>query len=333
MGRYEHECLHGVYSSGGDRQLIEGVKSMAEARTMTIVLVHGAFAESLSNWKPVLELLLAKGYKVVAAPNPLRGVSSDAAYVSSILNTIDGPIILVGHSYGGAVITNAVNGNQSVKALVYVAAFAPDTGESVATLLRRFPGSTVEANTAAPILLADGSRDLYFQPDKFRAQYAADLPETETKLLALTQRPMAERAMTEASDVAAWKAIPSWFIFGTRDNSIPVNLLAFMAERAGSKKTVTIEGASHAVMMSHADAVVELVEQAAWAVGGDGVTEANGGGNEQVHGGDVRCVVTQEGGPALGRRSTSLDHVLRHAGLSDLEAELEQLAMNARRTP
>ena len=107
---------------------------MAEARTMTIVLVHGAFAESLSNWKPVLELLLAKGYKVVAAPNPLRGVSSDAAYVSSILNTIDGPIILVGHSYGGAVITNAVNGNQSVKALVYVAAFAPDTGESVATV-------------------------------------------------------------------------------------------------------------------------------------------------------------------------------------------------------
>jgi pimeloyl-ACP methyl ester carboxylesterase len=145
---------------------------MAEPRTITIVLVHGAFAESLSNWKPVLELLLAKGYKVVAAPNPLRGVSSDAAYISSILNTIDGPIILVGHSYGGAVITNAANGNQSVKALVYVAAFAPDTGESVATLLRRFPGSTVEANTAAPILLADGSRDLYFQPDKFRAQYA-----------------------------------------------------------------------------------------------------------------------------------------------------------------
>jgi pimeloyl-ACP methyl ester carboxylesterase len=272
MGQHEHECLRGVYSSGGDRQLIEGIKSMAEPRTMTIVLVHGVCAESLSNWKPVLELLLVKGYKVVAAPNPLRGVSSDAAYVSSILNTIDGPIILVGHSYGGAVITNAVNGNQSVKALVYVAAFAPDTGESVATLLRRFPGSTVEANTAAPILLTDGSRDLYFQPDKFRAQYAADLPETETKLLALTQRPMAERVMTEVSDVAALKAIPSWFIFGTRDNSIPVNLLAFMAERAGSKKTVTIEGASHAVMMSHADAVVELVEQAASAVGGDGVT-------------------------------------------------------------
>ena len=245
---------------------------MAGPRTITIVLVHGAFAESLSNWKPVLGLLLAKGYKVVAAPNPLRGVSSDAAYVSSFLNTIDGPIILVGHSYGGAVITNAANGNQSVKALVYVAAFAPDTGESVATLLRRFPGSTVEANTAAPILLADGSRDLYFQPDRFREQYAADLPQTETKLLALTQRPMAERAMTEVSDVAAWKAIPSWFIFGTRDNSIPANLLSFMAERAGSKKTVTIEGASHAVMMSHADAVVELIEQAAAAVGNDGVT-------------------------------------------------------------
>src|ERR1700738_2672890 len=119
-------------------------------------------------------------------------------------------------------------------------------------------------------MISDGNIfHLYFQPDKFRAQYAADLPETETKLLALTQRPMAERAMTEVSDVATWKAIPSWFIFGTRDNSIPVTLLAFMAERAGSKKTVTIEGASHAVMMSHADAVVELVEQAASAVRGD----------------------------------------------------------------
>src|SRR5258707_9639723 len=107
MGRYEHACLRGIYSSGGDRQLIEGVESMAGPRTITIVLVHGAFAESLSNWKPVLGLLLAKGYKVVAAANPLRGVSSDAAYVSSFLNTIDGPIILVGHSYGGAVITNA----------------------------------------------------------------------------------------------------------------------------------------------------------------------------------------------------------------------------------
>jgi pimeloyl-ACP methyl ester carboxylesterase len=253
-------------------QLIQGAESMAEPRANTIVLVHGAFAESLSNWKPVLGLLLAEGYKVVAAPNPLRGLTSDAAYVSSFLNTIEGPIILVGHSYGGAVITNAANGHQSVKALVYVAAFAPDTGESLATLLRRFPGSSVQANTAPPILLADGSRDLYFQPDKFREQYAADLPETETKLLALTQRPMAERAMTDVSGVAAWKAIPSWFIFGTRDNSIPANLLAFMAERAGSKKTITIEGASHAVMMSHAAAVVELVEQAAAAVGNEGVT-------------------------------------------------------------
>jgi pimeloyl-ACP methyl ester carboxylesterase len=232
----------------------------------TIVLVHGAFADA-SSWNGVIERLQQQGYTVIAPANPLRGVAADSAYAASLLDQIDGPILLGGHSYGGAVITNAATGNQSVKALVYVAAFAPDTGESVATLLRRFPGSTVEANTAAPILLADGSRDLYFQPDRFREQYAADLPETETKLLALTQRPMAERAMTEVSNVAAWKAIPSWFIFGTRDNSIPANLLAFMAERAGSKKTVTIEGASHAVMMSHADAVVELVEQAAAAVG------------------------------------------------------------------
>src|SRR5260221_12361932 len=116
MGRYEHACLRGIYSSGGDRQLIEGVRSMAEPRTMTIVLVHGAFAESLSNWKPVLELLLAKGYKVVAAPNPLRGVSSDAAYVSSILNTFDGPIYIVGNTYSGAGIPNPAYGNDIVKA-------------------------------------------------------------------------------------------------------------------------------------------------------------------------------------------------------------------------
>ena len=158
---------------------------MAKSQIITIVLVHGACAKSLSSWKPVLDLLLAKGYNVVAAPNPLRGVSSDAAYVSSILNTIVGPIILVGHSYGGAVITNAANGNQSVNALVYVAAFAPDAGESVAALLRRFPGSTVEANTTAPILLADGSRDLYIQPEKFRVQYAADLPENRNEAAGL----------------------------------------------------------------------------------------------------------------------------------------------------
>jgi hypothetical protein len=126
-----------IDNSRGGRQLIEGAKSMTEPHTITVVLVHGAFAESLSNWKPVLELLLAKGYKVVAAPNPLRGVSSDAAYVSSILNTIDSPIILVGHSYGGAVITNAANGHQSVKALVYVAAFARERGHAVALLSRQ----------------------------------------------------------------------------------------------------------------------------------------------------------------------------------------------------
>ena len=151
---------------------------MAESRTITIVLVHGAFAESLSNWKPVVELLLAKGYEVVAAPNPLRGVSSDAAYISSILNTIDGPIILVGHSYGGAVITNAANGNQSVKALVYVAAFAPDTGESVATLLRRFPGSTVEAMRLMATVPTEDPARQWGQIELFRSMglgYFSDL--------------------------------------------------------------------------------------------------------------------------------------------------------------
>jgi pimeloyl-ACP methyl ester carboxylesterase len=230
----------------------------------TVVLVHGAFAES-SSWNGVLIRLIAKGYPVVAAANPLRGVKSDADFVASVLNGIKGPIVLVGHSYGGTVITNAVSGNKNVKALVYVAAFAPDTGETAAELSGRFPGGTLGPTLAPPVALPDGGKDLYIQQDKFRAQFAADVPEDQAKLMAGTQRPITEAALNEASGAPAWKTIASWFIYGDRDLNIPEAALSFMAKRAGSKETVVVKGASHVVMVSHPDAVAKVIEHAAAA--------------------------------------------------------------------
>lgn len=234
----------------------------AQGSKPTIVLVHGAFAES-SSWNSVLTKLIAKGYPTVAIANPLRGVQSDADYVASVLNDIKGPIMLVGHSYGGAVITNAVNGNSNVKALVYVAGFAPDTGESAADLSGRYPGSTLGPTLAPPVALPDGNKDLYIQQDKFHAQFAADVPADEARLMASTQRPITEAALNEASGASAWKSIPSWFIYGERDLNIPAAVQSFMADRANSRETVVVKGASHVVMISHPDAVAEVIEHAA----------------------------------------------------------------------
>jgi len=227
----------------------------------TIVLVHGAFAES-SSWNGVLTELITKGYPTIAVANPLRGVKSDAAYVASILKGIKGSIVLVGHSYGGAVITNAVNSNRNVKALVYVAGFAPDTGETAAELAGRYPGSTLGPTLAPPVELPDGSKDLYIQQDKFHAQFAADVPAADTKLMASTQRPITEAALNEASGAPAWKSTPSWFIYGSRDLNIPAAVHSFMAKRTNSKKTIVVNGASHVVMVSHPNAVAEVIEHA-----------------------------------------------------------------------
>ena len=227
----------------------------------TVVLVHGAFAES-SSWNGVASKLLAQGYPVVAVANPLRGVKSDASYVASVLDTVKGSVILVGHSYGGNVITNAATGKSNVKALVYVAGFAPEPGESAATLSGKFAGGTLAPTLAPPVELADGGKDLYILQDKFHAQFAADVPASEAKLMAATQRPVTEAALNEPSGVAAWKTIPSWFIYGTLDKNIPEAAHAFMAKRAGSKKTVVIKGASHVVMISHPDALVKLINEA-----------------------------------------------------------------------
>ena len=227
-----------------------------------IVLVHGAFAES-SSWNGVVKQLIAKGYPVVAAAHPLRGLKSDSDYIASVFNSIQGPIVAVGHSYGGSVITEGAAGIPNVKALVYVAGLAPDIGESAADISDHFPGSSLGATLDTPIALPDGNNDLYIQQDKFPAQFAADLPEAEAKLMAATQRPVTEAALHEPVGHAVWKTVPSWFIFGSLDKNVTAAAHLFMAQRAKAKETVEIKGASHVIMISHPDDVVQLIEQAA----------------------------------------------------------------------
>jgi pimeloyl-ACP methyl ester carboxylesterase len=228
----------------------------------TVVLVHGAFAGS-SSWNPVVARLLAKGYPVVAVANPLRGVKSDSAYLANLLDSITGPVILVGHSYGGNVISYAAVGKSQVKALIYVSGVAPDAGESASTLVGKFPGSTLGPTLAPPVLLADGNKDLYILQDKYHEQFAADVPLSETKLMAATQRPITEAALNESAGTPAWKTIPSWFLYASLDKNIPPAVHAFMAKRAGARQAVEVKGASHVVMISHPDALVKLIDAAA----------------------------------------------------------------------
>lgn len=162
----------------------------------TIVLVHGAFADA-SSWNGVIRVLETDGYTVVAAANPLRSVSGDAAYVAGILSGIRSPVVLVGHSYGGSVISEAAKGNANVKALIYVAAFAPEAGETAAGLSGKFPGSTLGPTLAPPVSLSGGGKDLYIRQDKFHDQFAADVTDSEAKLMAATQRPVTEAALNE----------------------------------------------------------------------------------------------------------------------------------------
>ncbi|QWK81891.1 alpha/beta fold hydrolase [Ochrobactrum sp. BTU1] len=230
----------------------------------TIVLVHGAFAES-SSWDGVVKNLENDGFKVVSAANPLRGLKTDADYVSSIVGSIKEPVILVGHSYGGSVISNAANGHTNVKGLVYVAAFAPEAGESAIALSGKFPGSSLGPTLAPPVELMDGGKDLYIDQEKFHDQFAADVPEKQARLMAAAQRPIKDEALSEPAGKPAWKAIPSWFVYGDQDKNIPPAAQAWMAERAHSKKTVVIKGGSHVVMVSHPDVVSNLIENVATA--------------------------------------------------------------------
>ncbi|MEC9433644.1 MAG: alpha/beta hydrolase [Pseudomonadota bacterium] len=231
----------------------------------TVVLVHGAFAESAS-WSGVIERLEADGFPVRAAADPLRGVHSDADGIARLVASIAGPVVLVGHSYGGSVISDTAEGEANVKALVYVAGLAPDIGETVAGLVGRFPGSTLAGSLAAPTPLADGSSDLYIAPERFREQFAADLPAAQARLMAATQRPVSDAALNEPQTRAAWKTIPSWFVYGAADRNIPEALHVFMADRAHARQVVRIEGASHVVMTSRPARVAAVIEAAAAAV-------------------------------------------------------------------
>ncbi len=230
----------------------------------TVVLVHGAFADS-SSWNGVIAALQHDGYSVVAAPDNLRGVRADADVVADVVKGISGPVVLVGHSYGGSVISEAAEGAANVKALVYVAAFAPEAGETALGLTGKFPGSTLGPTLAPPVPLADGGNDLYIQQTRFPAQFAADVPEPQARLMAAGQRPIAEAALSEASTAPAWKHVPSWFIYGDADRNIPPAAMKFMAQRAAARETVVVKGASHVVMVSHPTQVAQLIERAAKA--------------------------------------------------------------------
>lgn len=233
----------------------------AEAKP-TIVLVHGAFADA-SSWGDVIGQLKNDGFPVVAVANPLRSVSSDADYVRRVIGSIDGPVVLVGHSYGGSVINDAADSGSEIKALVFVAAFAPERGETAADLSSKFPGSTLGTTLAKPVDLGGGVKDLYIRQDLFHEQFAADLSRSQASLLAATQRPIADTALSEPAAKAEWKRIPSWFVYGDGDKNIPPDALGWMAKRAGSRRTVVVKGASHVVMISKPDVVTRVIEEAA----------------------------------------------------------------------
>lgn len=234
----------------------------------TVVLVHGAFAESAS-WSGVVERLQDRSIDVVAVANPLRSLSGDAAYVRDVLAGISASVVLVGHSYGGMVMTQAAAGSEAVAGLVYVCAFAPAQGESALGLSGQFPGSTLgEALSAYPV--TSGGNEFAIRADAFHHQFAADVSADQAAVMSATQRPVTELALTEGlpAPVPAWKSIPSWFVFGGEDLNIPVALHRFMAERAGAKATREVAGGSHALSVSQPEAVTASILEAVQAAAG-----------------------------------------------------------------
>jgi len=241
--------------------------------TPTIALVHGAFAES-SSWNPVIERLHHHATalpithpqhfrEVVAIANPLRSLAGDAAYVRDVIQSIEGPVVLVGHSYGGMVITEAAARNDDVVALVYVAAFAPEQGESAFDLSTMFPGSTLaQALDAYPV--TSGGNEFAIKPEVFHEQFAADATASEAALMAVTQRPVTQDALSDGLPTGrpAWMDIPSWFVFGDQDRNIPAELHRFVAERAASRGTSELPGVSHAVSVSSPTAVTATILEA-----------------------------------------------------------------------
>jgi pimeloyl-ACP methyl ester carboxylesterase len=231
----------------------------------TIVLVHGAFAES-SSWDGVVDPLVADGHKVIAAANPLRGLASDAAALSDLVRTIDGPVVLAAHSYGGSVISNVDADAGEIVALVYVNGFAPEPGEHCFQLAAMFPGSMLGPETSRPVPRSDGTTDLYVALDSFNEVFCQDVPAPQAARMAITQRPATQEALTEPSgERPLWKDVPSWFLIGEQDHVIPAEVHRYMAKRAGARRAVEVPGASHAITVSQPEATAQLILEAAAA--------------------------------------------------------------------
>jgi pimeloyl-ACP methyl ester carboxylesterase len=233
----------------------------------TVVLVHGAFADG-SSWNGVVERLQAEGVRVTAPANPLRGISHDSAYINNLLRQIPGPVIAVGHSYGGAVITNAATDADNVVGLVYVAAFAPDEGERLGEIEDDSRDSVLNASLM-PLNYPTGEGqetavEFAIDPEKFHDAFAADLPEEQTAVMAATQRPVAESAFSEPNGEPAWKKLPSWAVVASGDKAAGTDVVRSMAERAGA--TITEAEGSHVIMVSQPQVVAEAILTAVAAV-------------------------------------------------------------------
>ena len=230
----------------------------------TIVLVHGAFAES-SSWDGVIDPLVAAGHPVIAAANPLRSLASDAAAIADVVRAVDGPVVLAAHSYGGAVISNVPADAGEIVGLVYACGFAPEPGEHCFQLAAMFPGSQLGPDTSRAVPRSDGTTDLYVASGSFHDVFCQDVPAALAARMAVTQRPATQEALTEPSgDHPLWKDVPSRFVIGEKDHIIPAALQHYMAERAHAHDTLEIPGGSHAITVSHPNAVVgEIMEAAA----------------------------------------------------------------------
>jgi pimeloyl-ACP methyl ester carboxylesterase len=239
--------------------------------TPTVVLVHGAFADA-SSWSGVIERLQAKGVPVTAPANPLRGIAADSAYLAAVLGQIEGPVLAVGHSYGGAVITNAATDADNVVGLVYVAAFAPDEGETLGAAEAGSKDSVLNSALVPrqyPTANGGSATEFYIDPAKARDAFAGDLSDQQTALIAATQRPVAESAFSEPNGPPAWKHLPSWAVVATGDRAAGTDVVRSMAERAGA--TITeIEG-SHVIMVSQPQAVADVILQAVAATTSEAV--------------------------------------------------------------
>jgi pimeloyl-ACP methyl ester carboxylesterase len=240
---------------------------MSDNTPLTVVLVHGAFADA-SSWNGVIERLQAEGIQVAAPANPLRGLTTDSAYIASFLDQVSGPVLAVGHSYGGAVISNAATDAGNVVGLVFVAAFAPEEGERLGEVENGSKDSVL-SKALVPLQYPNGdgvetAAEFAIDPEKFHDAFAADLPPEQTAVMAATQRPVAESAFSEPAGPPAWKSVPAWAVVATGDKAAGTDVIRSMAERAGA--AITEVEASHVVMVSQPEAVADVIRTAAAAV-------------------------------------------------------------------